>query len=117
MKITRLYTGTDGESHFEDVDLPMQEGVDKGEIRTETFAAKGVLFRETSSDFKVDWHPAPARQYVITIEGEGEITVGDGTKRVFRPGSIMLAEDLTGHGHVTRALHNKPRTSIFITLA
>ena len=117
MKITRLYTGADGESHFQDIDLPMVEGVDKGEIRTETFATKGVLFRETSSDFKVDWHPAPARQFVITIQGRGEITVGDGTKRIFGPGDIMLAEDLTGHGHITRALDNKPRVSIFVTLA
>ncbi len=116
MKITRLYTGSDGESHFEDIDLPMQAGVDPGEIRTETFPAKGILFRETSSQFDVNWHNAPPRQYVITISGQGEITVGDGTKRVFGPGDIMLAEDLTGRGHITRALNNKPRISIFVTL-
>lgn len=40
---------------------------------------------------------------------EGEIETGDGTKKRFGPGDIMLADDLTGRGHITRAVGNKPR--------
>lgn len=115
MRITRLYTGNDGESHFEDVDLPMKD-YDASEKRAETIKAADLIFRETAANFNYQWHNAPNRQYVITIQGRAEITVGDGTKRVFGPGDIMLAEDITGHGHITRALNNQPRISIFVTL-
>ncbi len=115
MRITRLYTGNDGESHFEDMDIPFKD-FDAGEKRSDTVKATGIIFRETAADFNYEWHHAPCRQFVITLQGQAEIMVGDGTKRLFGPGDIMLAEDLTGHGHITRAINNQPRISIFVTL-
>ncbi|SVE21792.1 uncharacterized protein METZ01_LOCUS474646 [marine metagenome] len=50
------------------------------------------------------------------MEGSVEVEAGDGTKRVFGPGDIMLAEDTTGQGHRSRYLSGNPRRSIFITL-
>ena len=58
----------------------------------------------------------PDRQYVVNLEGEVEIEVGDGTKRILRTGDILLAEDTTGQGHISRAVAGKPRKSLFITL-
>jgi len=78
--------------------------------------ATGIIFRETSGDYYVDWHNAPQRQYVITLEGEVEIVTGDGTIRRFGPGDVMLAEDTTGRGHISRAVNNQSRRSIFVTL-
>jgi hypothetical protein len=115
MKIIRLYTGADGKSHFQDMDIPLKMG-DAGEVRTDRLPATGIVFRETGAQFALGYHNAPARQYVITLEGQGEIEVGDGTKRQFGPGDIMLAEDISGQGHITRALNNRPRKSIFVTL-
>ena len=115
MKVTRLYTGSDDESHFEDVDIPLKDtrGADQ---RSELKKATGILFRETSGEYNFDWHNAPHRQFIFTLEGAVEITIGDGTKRQFGPGDIMLAEDTTGRGHISRAVNNQPRTSIFVTL-
>jgi hypothetical protein len=45
-----------------------------------------------------------------------EIELGDGTKRIINAGEILLAEDTTGQGHISRALQKKPRKSVFITL-
>ncbi len=115
MRVTRLYTGKDGESHFEEIDLPFKE-YDPSEKRTDTIKATGIIFRETAANFNYEWHTAPARQFVITLQGQAEITVGDGSKHLFGPGDIMLAEDLTGHGHITRAVNNQTRISIFVTL-
>ena len=115
MKITRIYTGSDGQSHFEDVDIPLKQNK-RGEYRSELLPAKGIILRETSADFNRQWHNAPRRQFVITLKGEAEIEVGDGTKRRFGPGDIMLAEDLTGQGHITRGAGKQPRISIFVTL-
>ena len=32
MKITRLYSGDDGESHFEDTDIPLEDGGEIGRL-------------------------------------------------------------------------------------
>lgn len=115
MNVVRLYTGTDGQSHFEDMRVPM---TDKGKIGflSEKVRATGLVFRETGGDYDYDFHTAPRRQYVVNLEGEVEIEVGDGTKRVLRSGDILLAEDTTGQGHISRAVAGKPRKSLFITL-
>ena len=115
MKVTRLYTGFDDESHFEDIDIPLNAtgGADR---RSELKKATGIILRETSGEYDLDWHNAPRRQFVINLEGQVEITVGDGTVRRLGPGDILLAEDTTGRGHISRAVDNKPRISIFVTL-
>ena len=115
MKATRLYTGPDGESHFEDMDIDLKT-FSEGEKRSEMMKSGGILFRETVGTLDQQWHNAPARQFVITLRGRGEIQIGDGTTRQFGPGDIMLAEDLTGRGHITRGVGDEPRVSIFVTL-
>ena len=115
MKITRLYTGTDGQSHFEDMEIPLGD-YQPGEQQSEFMKTTGIVLRETSGGFDLAWHNAPRRQFVITLAGEGEITIGDGTSRRFGPGDIMLAEDVTGQGHITRGVNNQPRKSIIVTL-
>ena len=115
MKVTRLYTGPDRESHFEDVNILLEDtdGVDR---RSQLMKATGILFRETGGEYSLDWHNAPRRQFIITLEGQVEIVIGDGTKRQLGPGDILLAEDTTGRGHISRAVNNQPRISIFVTL-
>lgn len=115
MKVTRVYTGTDGKSHFEDVEVPLKDGGKAG-FMSALIAAKGVVFRETAGDYNFDFHNAPRRQYVVNLEGEVEIEIGDGAKRILRSGDILLAEDTTGQGHISRAVGRKPRKSLFITL-
>ena len=115
MKYTRFYTGTDGETHFEDVEITLGEPRNSSRLST-LEKTTGIIFRETSGDYYLDWHNAPRRQYIIILEGRVEIEVSDGTVRRFGPGDIMLAEDTTGRGHISRAVDNETRTSIFITL-
>ncbi len=115
MKITRVYTGADGKSHFEDIEVPLKDGGKAG-FMSELIKETGVVFRETDGSYNYDFHNAPRRQYVVNLEGEVEIEVGDGTKRILRSGDILLAEDTTGQGHISRAVGGKPRKSLFITL-
>ena len=115
MKITRVYSGPDGESHFEDVEIDL---VDRGKIGriSKLMDATGVVFRETDADYSLDFHCAPRRQFVINLDAALELEVGDGSKRVLAPGDILLAEDTTGRGHISRAIDGRPRRSIFVTL-
>ena len=115
MKITRIYTGKDNQSHFEDIDILLKD-IGKGGFMSELMKATGIVFRETDGSYDYDFHNAPRRQYVVNLEGEVEIEIGDGTKRILHSGDIFLAEDTTGQGHKSRAVGGKPRKSLFITL-
>lgn len=113
MKVIRIYTGDDNESHFEDLDIPLREGP-YGSI-SKLVPVKGVSFRETPLGASLDFHNAPQRQFVITLTGAAEIEIGDGSKRVLDAGDILLADDVTGHGHITREVRG-PRRSIFLPI-
>lgn len=115
MTVVRIYTGPDNKSHFEDIQIPLKNAGKVGFI-SELYKATGVVFRETTGDYNYDFHTAPRRQYVVNLEGGVEIEVGDGTKRILRAGDILLAEDTTGQGHISRAVAGKPRKSLFIIL-
>ncbi len=116
-KITRLYSGLDGESHFEDIEVPLEGEECVTRRSSELLKATGICFGERGAGFKTDWHNAPQRQFVITREGMGEIEIGDGTKRRFGPGDILLAEDTTGRGHISRVVGKQTRKIIIVTLA
>ena len=113
MQITRVYTGSDGQSHFETIEIPLQ-GSRYGAL-SELFEAEGVIFRETPAGGELDFHNAPRRQFVVTLSGEVEIECGDGSKHRLGPGEILLADDTTGQGHITREVQ-APRRSLFIPL-
>jgi hypothetical protein len=116
IKVTRLYTGPDGKTHAEEYEIPLKpQG--RGTELSETVAVASLQFRRTNRDYNLDWHPAPRRQYVITLSGESEIEIEDGKKIRLGPGHILLAEDTTGQGHISRAVGTKDRLSLFIPLA
>jgi hypothetical protein len=116
MKITRIYAGEDGESHFAEMDIPLRDAGKIGAL-SERFPVSDIIFRETGADYDYTWHNAPCRQFVLTLEGSFEIEVSDGTRRTFHSGDILLVEDTTGRGHVSRAINRQPRKSVFVTLA
>jgi uncharacterized cupin superfamily protein len=114
MRITRLYTGPDGESHFEDLDIPLMDAGPIGYL-SQAFPATSFILRETSGDYDYTWHTAPRRQAIIMLEGAVDVEIGDGTVRRFGPGDIVFAEDTTGRGHRSRAVDEQPRRSLFVT--
>ena len=61
MGIFRLYSGDDGESHMEELDLASHPEL------SALHGAKGVVFRSTPPGSFSDWHTAPRRQYIITL--------------------------------------------------
>ena len=102
--IKRIYTGTDGLSHVEDIVLD----------------AKSVMEKVTSVEVRVsppgrfsDWHVGPQRQYIINLSGSGQLEVAEG-KVDLPPGSMEYIDDLTGKGHTTRTTSNVERVSIWL---
>ena len=115
--VSRIYTGADGQTHVEEYEVPLTPQRDGSSTElAEILAVESIQFRRTSPDYFIDWHNAPRRQYVITLSGESEVEFGDGTKLRLYPGHILLAEDTTGQGHISRALGDEDRISIFIPI-
>ena len=111
MGMFRLYTGPDGQSHIEPIDLTRTPSFTKGLATTQ------IAFREDPVGRYLDWHPAPRRQFVIILSGQLEIGLGDGSKHVFGPGDARLVEDTTGQGHTTRVHGSQPCVTATIPLA
>lgn len=114
-QITRIYSDSNGESHFEDFEIPLQNKGDIGFL-SEDQAVKSIVFREVLPSYDYDFHNAPDRQYIILLDGGVEIETSLGEKRKFETDSILLVEDTVGKGHKTKNLENKTRKSIFIKL-
>ena len=74
MKIIRVYSGDDGESHFEEVS---PEQLD--EIVNRVGPGDIQLNRREAPNFS-DYHTAPRRQYVVNLEGTAEFECADGSK-------------------------------------
>ena len=110
--VWRVYSGTDGQSHVEQMPLKMTPFRDTegayGE-GTSMQSVAGIAFRVSPPGYVLSWHCAPRRQYSIALSGTAEIEVGDGTVARLNPGDVLLAEDLTGQGHVTRVVGDQPR--------
>jgi len=109
--MTRVYTGPDGQSHAEEIEMKLTGNA------TEMIKATGVEFSRRPPGSSNEWHTGPRRQFVITLSGRGEIEVAGGKKIAVGPGQINLTEDTTGKGHITRNLGPEDRIAITIPLA
>lgn len=113
MLITRVVVDQEGETHFQDVRIPLE---DKGIIGwlSKRFPVKEIIFRENTADYNWDFHNTPEKQFVIILSGAIEIEVSDGEVRRFHDGAIVLLEDTHGKGHRTTNISGKTRRSLFI---
>ena len=118
-KIVRVYSGTDGKSHIAELPFDMKPFKDLEGAHGQGTAmqgASGIAFRESPPGYVLSWHCAPRRQYSITLAGNAEIEVAGGVVARVGPGDIVLAEDLTGEGHIMRVVGNQPRLYALVPL-
>lgn len=116
---TRVFADADGETHFEEVTLPAERrSSPTGTVEAlAPLDVDGLAFRvvlEEASD--TDPHNAPRRLLIVQLDGAVEVEVSDGERREFGPGSVMLVEDLTGKGHITRNVSGRARSTLIATL-
>ena len=115
MRIHNLYTDAQGQSHFRDIEVEWAEEKNFSKM-SKRLPATGIIFRETSGDYDLDWHPAPRRQYIINLDGGVQITASDGEARVIKAGEVILVEDTTGKGHLSKSVGGQMRRSIFVPI-
>jgi hypothetical protein len=115
MRIHNIYADENGESHWRDVEVEWAEERNFSKY-SKRLPASGIIFRRTSGDYDLDWHPAPRRQYIINLDGGVRITASDGEVREIGAGEVILVEDTHGKGHLSKSLGGKLRHSIFVAL-
>jgi len=120
--VTRLFTGPDGLTHAEDIEMKMlppasNSAANSGTENAENVKVTGVQFRRWAPSHENTWHTAPRAQYVITLSGRSEVELPGGQKILQVPGKVVLAEDLTGKGHITRSVGTEDWISIAVPLA
>ena len=111
--ITRLFTGPDGLTHAEEIEVKFASG--GGVYRL--LANSGAELRSTPPGRENGYHTASRRQYVLTLSGHAELVLSGGQTIQVGPGSIELAEDLTGKGHITRTVGAEDRVVILIPVS
>jgi hypothetical protein len=113
---TRIFAGTDGLTHVEDVSLQMGSvpGAPASvEESPAVMGAKSYVVR-LAPGFTESWHNEEARRYVIPVSGSAEVEVSGGKKVSVEPGRIYLAEDLTGKGHMFRVTGHEDWVAMFV---
>lgn len=124
MLLPRIYTDANGHSLLDEVDLKMT-GPGGAE------AAAGVYFQRIQAARQdvthwqighalpghfVDFTPMPANTLIAVFSGQMHMTVSNGEERQLARGDLMLAQDLTGQGHMTRFVGQDPCTYLMIAM-
>ena len=120
LNYVRVYSDSVGESHFEDLEIDLNE-IDFAPPAPSIFtsdlnSSTSYCFLSVLPGWTSDWHPAPKRQFVIYLSGIIEAEVSDGEIRQFGPGSITLVEDTVGKGHKSKAIGNDKIVAVVIQL-
>lgn len=113
MRLTRMYQGDDGESHFEDIEVGLRH-FEVGDVSRRLFPGS-VSFRVTQQGWHMDWHNAPGKTMIVVLQGSVQTRVTNGDVRLFGPGDICYAEDVGGPGHITTDIDG-PRLSLMVSL-
>jgi hypothetical protein len=107
VKITRIHADEHDESHFAEVEIPMASATLFPQLppfqSTRLSEPNGIKLFVVPTELSVfDLHTAPERQLAVSLNGTVEYETSDGEVRRFGPGDIVLVEDTTGRGHITR---------------
>jgi hypothetical protein len=115
----RIYADSEGESHFEDVvgDMVPTDFAPPAPP-THTGGAHDVtqsFFWSAPAGWDGEWHPTPARQFLVILKGLFTVQVSDGEIRTINPGDVLLVEDTTGKGHYSTTPADSEDNMGFIT--
>ena len=109
IRIPRVFADEQGETHFGVMELPRRDAAlgppphPVGRV-TDPIPVSSLLTFATPAGTGVSLHPAPQPYLIIVLSGEGEVEVSDGDTRRLSPGDMCWFDDLSGKGHIARAI-------------
>lgn len=107
LKLYRAYTGADGESKIQTIDMEGQGGVYYGgkvSLTQWDFGdpTKAVVVYG-HPNMEIPPHPSPYREIFLIVSGSSVVTLADGTEYRLFPGSMLLSEDQNAKGRGGRS--------------
>ena len=103
----RVFVDGDGRTQIEPLDLA---------VASAAAISARCIFATRPPGAVQDWHNADSAMFIITLTGEMEVEIEGGRRQRFGPGSVRLAEDTTGTGHVSRVIGDEPWQFVVLTL-
>jgi hypothetical protein len=96
-----------GGSRFRDVSPPAEPTTAGAGgyplLSSDPVAACAVVFADVPAGLtRIEAHGPPQPQFVVVLSGTLRVEVTGAESRSFAPGSVVLAADVVGAGHVTR---------------
>jgi Cupin domain len=116
IRCVRLWTGADGDSHFEEGTIDLSGG-ERDDLKSDVVATTALSFQETKSGGSYAWHQDPIPRFVITLTGTLEFETRGGERFTIHPGDILLAEDNSGSGHRWRLIGDEPWRRAYVVFA
>ena len=113
LKLTRLYTGDDGDSHLETITYAMKPAPNG--LVSDPVPVTGLTMRIWNGHPPVhDYHNTTRRQLVIHLAGQVRVETSDGANKQLGVGSILVSENVApGMGHKSHEL-SQPRLQLLI---
>lgn len=107
LKLYRAYTGADGQSKIETIDLEGKGGVyydGKVTLTQWDFGdpTKAVIVYG-HPNMEIPPHPSPYREIFLIVSGSSVVTLADGTEYPLQPGAMLLSEDQNAKGRGGRS--------------
>jgi len=107
IRAIRLYNLPDGGCTFEAGTI----------VNRITIPSKGFFAHTHIDPYQKIAHPAPRKQFVVTLKGRLEFKVTNGDTFIIEPGILLIAEDTLGTGHTWRILDGDTWERLYVPLA
>ena len=117
-----LFTDADGSARFREHTIVLSEGTPTAMLSA-LMPSGGLQLRHSPVGFRSNFHVTITPQWVFILSGQMEITLQDGTSRIFGPGQHFYSDDTLPagasfdaavHGHWSRQLGNEPLVTAFV---
>ncbi len=119
---TILFTDTDGRAKFREATIPLPEG-NPNSMLSALMPSGGYQLRHSPVGFRSQFHCTITPQWVFILSGQMEISLQDGSARVFKPGEHFYSDDTVPagatfdaavHGHWSRQVGDEPLVTLFV---
>jgi len=117
-----LFTDHDGRARFREETVALDQGTPQSALSA-LMPSGGLQLRTSPVGFRSTYHCTTDPQWVFILGGQMEISLQDGSARVFQPGQHFYSADLLPpgqtfdpkvHGHWSRQLGPDPLVTLFV---
>ena len=117
-----LFTDHDGRARFREEPLALTEGKPSA-LLSPLMPSGGYQLRHSPVGFRSSFHCTGSPQWVFILGGQMEISLQDGSSRVFKAGEHFYSADTLPegadfdasiHGHWSQQLGTEPLVTLFV---